>query len=33
MFKDLDELVKTTPNQYKLLNYNPMDSIPAPMAV
>ena len=32
-FKDLDELVKTTPNQYKLVNYNPMDSISAPMAV
>ena len=32
-FKDLDELVKTTPSQYKLHNYNPMDSIKAPMAV
>lgn len=33
VFKDLDELVKTTPEQYKLHNYNPMDSIPAQMAV
>ena len=32
-FKDLDELVKTKPGDYKLHNYNPMDSIPAPMAV
>lgn len=32
-FKDLEELVKTKPEQYKLINYNPMDSIPAPMAV
>jgi thymidylate synthase len=32
-FKDLDELVKTTPSQYKLVGYNPMDSIKAPMAV
>jgi thymidylate synthase len=32
-FADLDQLVKTTPEQYKLLNYNPMDSIKAPMAV
>jgi thymidylate synthase len=32
-FSDLDELVKTTPDQYKLLNYTPMDSIKAPMAV
>lgn len=32
-FADLDELVKTTPAQYKLHNYNPMDSISAPMAV
>lgn len=32
-FKDLEELVNTTPDQYKLINYNPMDSIPAPMAV
>lgn len=32
-FKDLIELVKTTPDQYKLIDYNPMDSIPAPMAV
>lgn len=32
-FANLDELVKTTPAQYKLHNYNPMNSIPAPMAV
>ena len=32
-FSDLDELVKTTPDQYKLINYTPMDSIKAPMAV
>ena len=32
-FKDLDELVKTNPGDYKLHNYTPMDSIPAPMAV
>jgi thymidylate synthase len=25
--------VKTTPNDYKLIGYNPMDSIKAPMAV
>lgn len=33
MFKDLAELVATKPTDYKLINYNPMDSIPAPMAV
>ena len=32
-FGDLDQLVKTTPDQYKLINYNHMDSIKAPMAV
>jgi thymidylate synthase len=32
-FTNLEELVNTKPDQYKLLNYNPMDSIPAPMAV
>ena len=32
-FKDLVELVKTTPSQYKLLGYDPMESIKAPMAV
>jgi thymidylate synthase len=32
-FKDLDELVKTKPSDYKLVGYNPMDSITAPMAV
>jgi thymidylate synthase len=32
-FADLDQLVKTTPDQYKLVGYDPMDSIKAPMAV
>jgi len=32
-FADLDQIAKTKPNDYKLINYNPMDSIPAPMAV
>ena len=32
-FADLDQLVKTTPDQYKLINYTPMESIKAPMAV
>lgn len=32
-FTDLQELIKTTPDQYKLHNYTPMDSIKAPMAV
>ena len=32
-FADLNEIAKTTPNDYQLLNYNPMDSIKAPMAV
>jgi thymidylate synthase len=32
-FSNLDELIKTTPSQYKLVGYNPMDSIKAPMAV
>jgi thymidylate synthase len=32
-FADLDQLVKTIPDQYKLINYTPMDSIKAPMAV
>ena len=32
-FTDLKELVNTKPNDYQLLNYNPMDSIKAPMAV
>lgn len=32
-FKDLDQLVKTKPSQYKLIGYDPMDSIKAPMAV
>jgi thymidylate synthase len=32
-FSNLDQLVKTKPSQYKLIGYNPMDSIKAPMAV
>lgn len=32
-FKSLQELLTTVPSQYKLENYNPMDSIKAPMAV
>ena len=32
-FKDLEELVNTTPSDYKLHNYNPMTSIKAEMAV
>lgn len=32
-FKDLEELVNTVPSQYKLVGYDPMDSIKAPMAV
>ena len=32
-FENLAELLKTVPSDYKLLNYNPMDSIKAPMAV
>jgi len=32
-FKDLNELVKTVPNNYKLTGYDPMPSIFAPMAV
>lgn len=32
-FSNLDELLKTVPGEYKLLNYNPMPSIKAPMAV
>lgn len=33
VFKDLEELVNTTPSQYKLVGYDPMESIKAPMAV
>jgi thymidylate synthase len=33
VFKDLAELVNTTPSQYKLIGYDPMKSIKAPMAV
>ena len=32
-FADLDQLVKTKPEDYKLIGYTPMDSIKAPMAV
>jgi len=32
-FSNLDELVNTTPSDYKLIGYDPMDSIKAPMAV
>jgi hypothetical protein len=32
-FTDLEEIKNTTPNQYQLLNYDPMLSIKAPMAV
>ena len=32
-FSNLAELLNTSVNDYKLLNYNPMDSIKAPMAV
>ena len=32
-FQQLGEIMEATPEQFKLLNYNPMDSIKAPMAV
>ena len=32
-FADLDQLVNTKPSDYKLVGYNPMDSIKAPMAI
>jgi len=32
-FTTLEELLETVPSDYKLLNYNPMNSIKAPMAV
>jgi len=32
-FSNLEELVNTTPSEYKLIGYDPMPSIPAPMAV
>ena len=32
-FSTLDELAKTRPSQYTLVGYDPMESIPAPMAV
>lgn len=31
-FTNLEELLQTKTSDYKLVNYNPMDSIPAPMA-
>ena len=33
LFKNLDELLETRPIDYKLKNYNPLESIKAPMAV
>jgi len=32
-FENIAELLETVPSDYKLVNYNPMDSIKAPMAV
>jgi thymidylate synthase len=32
-FNDLDELLATKISDYKLIGYDPMPSIPAPMAV
>ena len=32
-FNNIAELLETTTSDYKLVNYNPMDSIKAPMAV
>lgn len=32
-FTNITELLATSPSDYKLINYNPMDSIKAPMAV
>jgi thymidylate synthase len=32
-FQQLGEIMEATPDQFKLLNYNPMESIKAPMAV
>ena len=32
-FSNLEELVSTVPSNYKLVDHNPMPSIPAPMAV
>jgi thymidylate synthase len=32
-FSNIAELLETTTSDYKLVNYNPMDSIKAPMAV
>ena len=33
VFSNIDELLNTKPSEYKLINYDPMDSIKAPMAV
>ena len=32
-FKSIEEVLKSKPTDYELLNYKPMDSIKAPMAV
>jgi thymidylate synthase len=32
-FQQLGEVMEATPDQFKLLDYNPMDTIKAPMAV
>ena len=32
-FENIAELLETVPSDYKLIGYNPMDSIKAPMAV
>ena len=29
----IEDIINSTPKDYKLLNYSPMDSIKAPMAV
>jgi thymidylate synthase len=33
VFNTLNQLIATKPGDYKLIGYDPMDSIPAPMAV
>lgn len=32
-FRDIEGVISSTPKEYKLINYDPMDSIKAPMAV
>ena len=32
-FKSIDDVLKSTPKDYRLIDYNPMESIKAPMAV